>query len=159
MAKLKHITLATQEPDKTARFYTEVFGLKMVGKVDHDDAEGYYLSDGNVNLAILRFKNETVAGEEFGTTYCGIHHMGFQVEDMATAASRLEEADSEPRTRINKALSLQMGKGHGGRNMEMKYSGPDGVMIDISQGGWVGTDETSNFSNGTEPKPSRSKSA
>jgi hypothetical protein len=33
-----------------------------------------------------------------------------------------------------------MGSGHGGRNVETKYSGPDGIMIDISQSGWVGTD-------------------
>ena len=32
-----------------------------------------------------------------------------------------------------------MGAGHGGRNVELKYAGPDGVMIDVSQGGRVGT--------------------
>ena len=66
MAKIKHIAIATQEPDKTARFYKEVFDLQEVGRVDSPRAEGYYLSDGNVNLAILRFKDEVVAGEEFG---------------------------------------------------------------------------------------------
>ena len=29
---------------------------------------------------------------------------------------------------------------YGGRNVELKYNGPDGVMIDISQSGWVGTE-------------------
>ena len=82
MAKLKHIAIATQDPDKTADFYKEVLALQVVGKVDNDNAEGYYLSDGNVNLAILHFKNEIVAGEEFGTEYSGIHHIGFEVEDM-----------------------------------------------------------------------------
>ena len=41
---------------------------------------------------------------------------------------------------INTALHAGMGTGHGGRNVELKYSGPDGVMIDISQTGWVGTE-------------------
>jgi catechol 2,3-dioxygenase-like lactoylglutathione lyase family enzyme len=138
MAKIKHIAIATQEPEKTANFYKEVFGLKIVGKADSENAEGYYLSDGNVNIAILRFKNDTVAGE-LGMAYSGIHHIGFQVEDAADADARLRKADSHPLSEINTALKSNMGEGHGGRNVELKYSGPDGVMIDISQGGWVGT--------------------
>ena len=138
MAKIKHIAIATQEPDKTADFYREVFDLQMVGKVDNENAEGYYLSDGNVNIAVLRFKNETVAGE-FGSAYSGIHHIGFQVEDMAAADARLRKADSEPLTQINTALRSNNGERHKGRNVELKYGGPDGVMIDISEGGWVGT--------------------
>ncbi len=138
MAKIKHIAIATQDPEKTAKFYTEVFDLKIVGKASGENAEGYHLSDGNVNIAILRFKNETVAGE-FGTAYSGIHHIGFQVDDAGDADARLRKADSHPMSEINAALKSNMAEGHGGRNVELKYSGPDGVMIDISQGGWVGT--------------------
>ena len=139
MAKIKHIAIATQDSEKTANFYKDVFGLEEVGKVSGENAEGYYLSDGNVNIAILRFKNETVAGEEFGTGYSGIHHIGFQVDDTASTDALLRKAESLPRDDINAALHAGMGSVHGGRNAELKYSGPDGVMIDISQTGWVGT--------------------
>ena len=125
MAKIKHIAISTQDTEKTANFYRDVFDLQMVGKVDGDNAEGYYLSDGNVNLAILRFKNETVAGER-GTEYTD---------------AKLKEKQSFPMEDVNAALHSQMGEGHGGRNVEMKYSGPDEVMVDVSQGGWVGTGE------------------
>ena len=140
MAKIKHIAIATQDPEKTANYYKEVFDLEEVGKVNNDNAEGYYLSDGHINLAILKFKNEVVAGEEFGTAYSGIHHIGFQVEDVGSTDARLRKADSLPRAEINAALHADMGTGHGGRNVELKYNGPDGVMIDISQSGWVGTE-------------------
>ena len=140
MAKIKHITIATQNPDETAGYYRQVFELETVGRVDNENAEGYYLSDGDVNLAILRFKSETVAGEEFGTEYAGIHHIGFQVDDMDATDARLRSANSLPRSDINTALKAGMGTGHGGRNVELKYTGPDGVMIDVSQSGWVGTD-------------------
>ncbi len=40
MAKIKHIAIATQDPDKTARFYKEVFDLQEVGKVSGENAEG-----------------------------------------------------------------------------------------------------------------------
>lgn len=139
MAKIKHIAISTQDPANTAKFYTEVLGLEEVGKVSGDNAEGFYLSDGNVNLAILRFKNQVVSGD-FDQAYSGIHHIGFQVDDAEAADIRLKSADVYPMKDVNDALHAGMSSKHGGRNVETKYSGPDGVMIDISQGGWVGTD-------------------
>ena len=140
MAKIKHIAISTQTPDETARFYRDVFGLQEVGKVDSENAEGHYLSDGNINLAILRFKNDVAAGEEFGASYSGFHHIGFEVDDPADIDAKLRKANSAPRSDINAALSLGGGAGHGGKNVELKYSGPDGVILDISHTGWVGTD-------------------
>ena len=137
MAKIKHIALATQEPEASANFYRDVFELEIVGRVDTEDAEGYYLSDGDINLAILRFKTDRAAGEEFGTGYSGLHHIGFQVDDMTSVDSRLRKANSRPRDKINSAANSKMGKGNRGRNVELEYSGPDGVLIDVSQVGWV----------------------
>jgi len=51
MAKIRHIALSTQDPDKTAKFYVDVFGLKQVGRVDSPGASGYYLTDGDINLS------------------------------------------------------------------------------------------------------------
>ena len=139
MAKIKHIAIATQDPDETARFYRDVFDLKEVGRVAGDNAEGYYLSDGNVNIAILRFKNPVVAGSQ-GPDYSGIHHIGFQVDDAEAADARLRAAGSRPMNEINDALRPPMDAAPHGPNVESKYGGPDGVMVDISQHGWVGTD-------------------
>ncbi len=141
MGKVKHIALATQEPEKTANFYKQVFDLEEVGRVNNDNAEGYYLSDGNINIAILRFKNELLVGDKFDTNYSGIHHIGFQVDDAEAADSKLRKADAYPMEEINTTLHAGMSRGHGGKNVELKYNGPDGVMIDISQTGWVGTEE------------------
>ena len=59
MPKLKHIALSTQDVEGTARFYIEVFGMKEVGKIDDPGTRGCFLSDGDINLAILNFKSET----------------------------------------------------------------------------------------------------
>ena len=40
MAKIKHIALSTQDPEKTARFYIDVFGMKQIGRVDHPAVSG-----------------------------------------------------------------------------------------------------------------------
>ena len=138
MPKIKHIAIATQDADKTARFYIDVFGLKEIGKVDSPNASGYYLSDGDINMAILNFKNDRAAGER-GKEYSGIHHIGFQVEDMDEATTKLAAVGSEPMHEVNNALGV--GHGHAPRasNVEVKYTGPDGVMVDVSHTGWVGT--------------------
>jgi len=138
MPKIKHIAISTQDVDATARFYIDVFGLEEVGKVDSPGARGYYLSDGDLNLAILQFKDDVGAGVERGKGFSGIHHIGFQVESLAEISSKLSAAGSSPRDDVNQALGVGQGPRHGG-NVEVKYSGPDGVMVDVSETGWVGT--------------------
>ena len=139
MPKIKHIAISSQDPAKTAQFYKESFELTEVGEINNEFVEGFYLSDGYINLAILNFKTEALAGEEYGTKFSGLHHIGFQVDDSEAADIQLKKAGSTPRDDINSAFKAQMGKGHGGKNSEMKYSAPDNVLIDISQDGWVGT--------------------
>lgn len=138
MAQIKHIAIATQDADATAKFYTEVFGLREIAKLDSENASGYFLSDGNINLAILNFKNDQVTGAEYGINYSGIHHIGFEVESLNEIAKKLEAAGSKTREDINQALRVGMG-GPAHANVEVKYGGPDGVIIDVSQTGWVGT--------------------
>jgi catechol 2,3-dioxygenase-like lactoylglutathione lyase family enzyme len=138
MSRIKHIALSTQDPEKTARFYVDVFGLKQIGRVDHPAVSGFFLSDGELNLAVLKFKNDAVAGAERGKGFSGIHHIGFQVDSLEAIAERLAAAGSERRDDVNEAL----GVGHGDQryaNVEVKYGGPDGVMLDVSETGWVGT--------------------
>jgi len=66
MARIRHIAIGTRDPEATARFYIEGLGLKQVGKVNTPTSEGYYLSDGHVNLAILKFKYDAPATTEGG---------------------------------------------------------------------------------------------
>ena len=138
MPKIKHIAISTQDVDKTARFYIDVFGLKEIGKVDSPNASGYYLSDGDINMAILNFKSDAAAGER-GKEYSGIHHIGFQVETMAEIEEKLTAAGSEPMHSVNAALGVGHNAEARAHNVEIKYTGPDGVMVDVSQVGWVGT--------------------
>ena len=138
MPKIKHIAISTQDAEKTAKFYIEAFGMKEIARVDSPGATGYYLSDGDINLAILTFKNDQVAGVERGKGYSGIHHIGFEVESLEAIAAKLAEAGASRRDDINEALGVGQGPRHGG-NVEVKYSGPDGVILDVSETGWVGT--------------------
>jgi glyoxylase I family protein len=139
MPKIKHIALSTQDVEKTARFYIEVFGMKEIGKIDDPGTTGCFLSDGDINLAILNFKNDQAAGVERGKGFSGIHHIGFQVESLEAIAERLASAGAQRRDDVNQALGVGGRQAHG--NVEVKYGGPDGVMLDVSETGWVGTSE------------------
>jgi catechol 2,3-dioxygenase-like lactoylglutathione lyase family enzyme len=138
MAKIKHIAIATQDPEKTAQFYKEVFGLKEIAKINSPGATGFHLTDGDINFAVLKFKNDQTAGVPQGKAYSGLHHIGFEVDSIEAVDKKLADAGAPIRDDINQALGL-------GRNLashvnaEVKYSAPDGVIIDISETGWAGT--------------------
>jgi catechol 2,3-dioxygenase-like lactoylglutathione lyase family enzyme len=138
MPKIKHIAISTQDPDATAKFYTEVFGMKEIAKLNSPNASGYFLSDGDINMAILKFKNDQVAGAEYTKNYSGLHHIGFQVESLEEIAEKLQAAHSEKRDDINRALGVGM-TANRHSNVEVKYAAPDGVILDVSETGWVGT--------------------
>ena len=134
-AKIRHIAIATQDPDKIATFFKQALGLKQVGVANSDLATGYFLTDGYINLAVLNWKTENSADVGAnGPNYSGIHHFGFEVEDLDEAATKLEGAQGK-RLEEKAGLDMEMAAG-GHRNFEMKWAGPDGVVIDISHTGW-----------------------
>lgn len=139
MAKIRHIAIATQNAEETAKFYVEAFGLTQVSKIESPIVSGAFLTDGTINLAILDFKNDQVAGAERGKDWSGIHHIGFEVENLEEIAQKLAAAGATPRDDINQALGLGLDS-HPHGNAEFRYSGPDGVTFDVSQAGWVGTE-------------------
>ena len=95
MAKLRHIAVATKDPEKTIEFYKKHFEMEVAGRIENDLAQGYYLTDGVVSLAILKFKIPNSNRSWDSENYTGIHHFGFIVEDMEKAARALEADGSE----------------------------------------------------------------
>ncbi|HEY3111987.1 MAG TPA: VOC family protein [Chloroflexota bacterium] len=134
MARIKHVAIRTPDPEKTAAFYKEVFGLEEVGKA----LSGYYLSDGYINLAILKSSDQgTGASPRDMPGYAGIDHLGFLVDDVDETCRRLEAAGAtvrEGRVDLRPATASAPGA-----YFETKYEGPDRQLIDISGHGWVGT--------------------
>ncbi len=136
MPRISHVAIATQDPDGVARFYCEGLGLKEVGKVDSALATGYYLSDGYINLAILKYMTDEVATTEGSPRYAGIHHLGFKVDDINEASETIIAAGAKPHLEQQMRAARAEGRSV---NVEFKFSGPDGVTLDLSEGGWVGT--------------------
>jgi catechol 2,3-dioxygenase-like lactoylglutathione lyase family enzyme len=137
MAKIKHIALTTHDLDKVASFYKDVFGMEEVGR---SGTTHVYLSDGDLNLTIRACKkNDDPDVGEQGENFSGIHHIGFVVDDVNACANRMELAGATRLTPLKTADKRQRSRdAQGPRNAEIKLSGPDGVIIDISEFGWVG---------------------
>ncbi len=138
MPRIRHIALTTKEPAKTAEFYKEAFGLKELRRSPNG---AVFLTDGHINLAILNWKDERSADMgAHGPNFSGIHHFGFEVESLGEACGKLENAHAERLTAKTEAEAdayAEVRAGHA--NFEMKWAGPDGVVIDISHTGWEGT--------------------
>jgi hypothetical protein len=94
-----------------------------------------FLTDGYINLAILNWKTEKDADVgPNGPNYSGIHHFGFEVDDLAEASEQLEKVHGQRLTQKD-GLDTAMAP-RGPRNFEMKWAGPDGVVLDVSHTGW-----------------------
>jgi catechol 2,3-dioxygenase-like lactoylglutathione lyase family enzyme len=124
MARIKHIALSTDDPAKTAEFYKTMFGLTELRREPADTgAEGVWLSDGYIYFAILKQGGEDTPNLRAGApAVTGVHHIGFYVDDMAHTCSSLESAGCSEypgTTKVNR-----------------KYTGPDGVGLDIRVKGW-----------------------
>ena len=57
MARIRHIAIQTQDEEATKNFYVENFGLEVVRKLESARTSGYFLTDGHINLAILRLQH------------------------------------------------------------------------------------------------------
>jgi methylmalonyl-CoA/ethylmalonyl-CoA epimerase len=130
MARIKHIAIRTQDLEKTAAFYEEAFGLRRVGL----GRSGIYLSDGHINLAILK----CAVASDGRVEQAGIEHLGFQVDDVDAALAAVTRLGGKPMTERVEITPADASTPQS--YYEIKCLGPDGQIIDVSASGWVGTD-------------------
>jgi catechol 2,3-dioxygenase-like lactoylglutathione lyase family enzyme len=128
MAKLRHIAIAAKDPDTMAEFYKQAFDFTEVRKTDGPLAYGYHLSDGTIDLAILRFTTDQIGK---GLDYTGLHHFGILVEDIETFSKRVEGLGGKH--------YMDQGSDRVG-GFEAKFYGPEGVLFDIAEHPWTGTE-------------------
>ncbi|HVC52749.1 MAG TPA: VOC family protein [Stellaceae bacterium] len=129
MAKLRHIAIAAKDPDAMADFYCKAFDFKIVRTSDGPLAYGHHLSDGTIDLAVLRFKSDQIGK---GMDYTGPHHFGILVENVDDAAKVVEAAGGRH----------YMDQGNPDRTggFEVKFYGPEGILFDVAENPWTGTE-------------------
>jgi lactoylglutathione lyase len=118
VARMRHIALLVTDPETSAQFFEQAFGMQRAGKA----GRGLYMSDGTINIALLKVNPEKEKA--------GLYHFGMWVDDLDQASEQVEQAggtylagrpDKNPNTFY-----------------EVKYQGPDGVVFDLTHSGWRG---------------------
>jgi catechol 2,3-dioxygenase-like lactoylglutathione lyase family enzyme len=128
MARIRHIALVVKDLDKTADFYERAFGLTRSEKSEGPTAHRIYMSDGEVNLALLQYKGETGSGLKNADSYVGIHHFGFQCDDIENQQKRIEGAGGK--------FFFDLGDPDDD-DFERKFRDPNGIIFDINYKGWA----------------------
>lgn len=145
MARLRHVAMSVPDPEKTADFYCEAFDMKRVGKTNSPLADGVYVSDGVITVALLSFKNDDQGPRD----YVGLHHIGFWVDDLKEAEEKVEAAGAK----------YLMGRPEKGETSnlfyEEKFKDPNGVIFDITDLGWGGSIKEVVAAEGTPEPPKR----
>jgi methylmalonyl-CoA/ethylmalonyl-CoA epimerase len=117
VAKLRHIALIVEDPESTAKFFEQAFDLKRAGTA----RRGIYMSDGTVNVALLKRESEKEK--------TGIYHFGMWVDDLDAAEKKVVAAGGEYLAgRPTSPNSFY----------EAKYRDPNGIVFDLTHSGWAG---------------------
>jgi catechol 2,3-dioxygenase-like lactoylglutathione lyase family enzyme len=115
MPKIRHLAMICMDPEKVAKFYCEVFDMKVVGR---SGRKNVFLTDGYMNLALLSQKAEGKPN--------GLNHFGFMVEDTEEVARRMQKwevvgPEKRPADRVY---------------AETRGTDPEGNNFDLSEAGF-----------------------
>jgi catechol 2,3-dioxygenase-like lactoylglutathione lyase family enzyme len=142
---LRHVALSVTNPWETAAFYQETVGLQEVAEIDGPLAEGVFLTDGVVNLAILHFKSDE-ASQGTGADFVGLHHIGFWVDDVVASGKQARAAGG----------TWIMGDPENPDGYEVKHTDLSGIIFDIAAHGWAGAQKRpGETENEIHPNPRR----
>jgi catechol 2,3-dioxygenase-like lactoylglutathione lyase family enzyme len=126
MAKLRHIAINVENLDEDAKFYSSAFELEEVGRVGTAESGAVYLSDGIINVALIKISDPNFPNYNPR----GLNHIGFVVKDLDEAIDRAEKAGAVATVDRNNRMA--------GVTWEMKMKAPSGVAFDLSDHGWPG---------------------
>jgi predicted enzyme related to lactoylglutathione lyase len=124
-ARIRHIALCVKDIKETADFYEKAFALKRTPIHEGKTAWSCYMSDGEVNLALLQYKSEVGSG--MPKDFVGIHHFGFQCDDLPAQQQQVEAAGAE--------FFYDLGEPED-EGFERKFKDPNGIVFDLNWKGW-----------------------
>jgi lactoylglutathione lyase len=117
MSRIRHIAIIVPDAEEAAKFYENALGWKRAGTA----RRGIYLSDGVINIALLKKEHENEK--------LGLYHFGMWVDDLDASEKRVVEAGGTYLTgRPTSPNSFY----------EAKYQDPNGVVFDLTHTGWAG---------------------
>jgi catechol 2,3-dioxygenase-like lactoylglutathione lyase family enzyme len=110
---LNHVHLKTHDPEKTAKFYVDTLGAKMVGEAGNG---GYRLDLHGLSLNVTNFVESQTREQKYG-----MEHFALNTDDLDGTIAKLTASGAH--------VLEQMVSGNGRRICFLE--GPDGVQLEI----------------------------
>jgi len=138
MARIKHVAISSKDPAGTAEFYKKHFDLKELYRQPRDTGDdGVWLSDGYIYFAILKHgPNSPKLGPDQSSEFCGIHHIGFMVDDLSAKVAELDAANVQHVQDHPKKPAAPQRSSAIRNAVNEKYIGPDWIHFDVREKGW-----------------------
>lgn len=95
MNRIVHIALKVDDLDKTSKFYERVFGFTPVGTSKVRDHTSRHLTDGRIDLALIRYDSEESAEARAAGAGPCIHHFAIEVEDVESYLAEIRKFGCE----------------------------------------------------------------
>jgi lactoylglutathione lyase len=95
MARIVHIALKVDDLEKATEFYEKSFGFLEVETGQVRDHTSRHLTDGTIDLALIRYDSEESAEARASGLGPCIHHFAIEVDDMKASAANLKQFDCE----------------------------------------------------------------
>jgi glyoxylase I family protein len=111
--KLNHVHLKTRDPEKTAKFYVDTLGAKMVGQAG---SNGYRLDLHGLSLNVTKFIETQTREQKYG-----MEHIAIDTDELDNLVEKLKAQG------IN---ILEQTSISGGRRVCF-FEGPDGVQLEF----------------------------
>jgi lactoylglutathione lyase len=118
MARIVHLAVKVNDLEKATEFYEKALGFVEVQTGQVRDHTSRHLSDGAIDLALLKYESEDSAESRASGVGPCIHHFGIEVDDMKKSAEELAKFGCE----IISAPGV----------IPIKFRAPGGVVAEIS---------------------------
>ena len=128
MGQIRHIAISSDDTERLARFYKEVFGFRQ-SRPTPEGRRTIYLTDGHVELAILENANQQNSN--------GLHHFGIQSDEFEAEIGRVENLQSSKRIMRDEAAPTE----------QAWVSDPTGNHIYLSKKGTLDYEPVEKYAN------------
>ena len=91
MARIVHIAIKVDDLEKATEFYEKGFGFVEVETDQVRDHTSRHLTDGTIDLALIKYDSEESAEARASGLGPCIHHFGIEVDDLKKSAAELEK--------------------------------------------------------------------
>ncbi len=95
MSRIVHIALKVDDLEKATEFYHKGFGFVEVETGQVRDHTSRHLTDGAIDLALIKYNSEESAESRASGMGPCIHHFAIEVDDMTKSAADLQRFGCE----------------------------------------------------------------